>query len=187
MVAIEVAKKLKSVIMMLLTEDVELPREPDPIGGLTMDGSFGYNTAYSSGELDEMVSEYHNFIEQEKMHKMHVLNRLNDQGLLMRRDLLDKRTVFLISDGLADPFELELAFKYLKPVRTQKLVIATPLASVPAIDYVHVHADEIFCLNVVRDFISVQHYYDTYDVPEHDVIIRTIDHIVTAWQNEPVA
>src|ERR1044072_4749100 len=90
MVGIQIAKQLKTVIMMLLTEDVDLPREPEAIGGMTMDGSFGYNTAYSSGELDEMWSEYHNFIEAAKMRKLHVLNELSEQGLLMRRDLLDR-------------------------------------------------------------------------------------------------
>lgn len=182
-VGMQIAQRLQCIIMMLLTEDVDLPREPDPIGGVTMDGSFSYNDdSYSKGELDDMVSEYHNFIEQEKMRRVHELNRANAEGVLIRRDLLEDHVVILVSDGVEDSFGLDLATKFLKPIRTKKLIVATPLASVSAVDHMHIHMDDIYCLNVVKDFISVPHYYDVQDIPEHEAIIKAIDHVVTAWQ-----
>ncbi|MEI9913757.1 MAG: hypothetical protein WDN66_02015 [Candidatus Saccharibacteria bacterium] len=42
--------------------------------------------------------------------------------------------------------------------------MATPVASVNAVDWMHVFADEIFCLSVVEDFIDNNHYYDVQDV-----------------------
>lgn len=181
-VGMQIAKQLHTIIMMLLTEDVELPREPDPIGGVTMTGDFSLNDSdYSAGELDDMVSEYHNFIEQEKMRRVHAMNRANSEGTLFRRDLLEDHVVILVSEGFEDGFTLDLALKFLKPIRTKALVVAAPLASVSAVDLMHIKTDDIFCLNVLEEFISVGHYYDAQDIPDHEVIIKTIDHVVSGW------
>lgn len=181
-VGMQIAKQLHTIIMMLLTEDVDLPREPDPIGGITMSGDFSLNnTDYTAGELDDMVSEYHNFIEQEKMRRVHAMNRANAAGVLIRKDLIEDHVVILVSDGLEDGFTLDLALKFLKPIRTSRLVVATPLASVSAVDLMHIKTDDIFCLNVLEEFIAVGHYYDTQDIPDHEVVVKTIDHVVSGW------
>ena len=182
LVGMQIAMKLRCLIMMMLTEDVELPKEPDPIGGITQDGSFTYNHRYTDGDIEELSTEYHNFIEQEKMHRVHEMHRAAAQGVLFRRELVEDKVIILVTDGLQDGFSLDMAIKFLKPVRTKKLLIAAPLASVPAVDRMHIQTDEIFCLNVVKDYISTDHYYDAHDVPPHEVIVKTIDQMVKAWE-----
>ncbi|HEX7963557.1 MAG TPA: phosphoribosyltransferase family protein [Candidatus Saccharimonadales bacterium] len=183
MVGAQIAMQLHCVLTMLMSEAIELPREPEAIAGISQDGSFSYNSAYSPGELEDLVAEYHGLIEQEKLAKIQDMHRLvGHGGGLIRKDLLRDHTVILTSDGLSNGFSLDIAAEFLKPINVKRLVIATPLASVAAVDRMHILADEIFCLSVVEDYITTDHYYDTQDVPSHDLVVKTVDQIVTHWR-----
>ena len=182
MVGAQIAMQLKCVLTMLLTEAIELPRE-GAVAGITHDGSFTYNNAtYSPGEIEEFVSESYHLIEQEKMEKMQQMHRSVGKGALIRKNLLRDKTVILVSDGLSNGFSLDIAMEFLKPVRYERLVIATPLADVDAVDRMHILADEIACLSVVKNYISTDHYYDVQDTPPHDLVIKTVEKIVSHWK-----
>jgi predicted phosphoribosyltransferase len=182
MVGSQIAMELNCVLMMLMAERIILPRENEALAGISSDGSFSYNHHYSQGEIEEFVSEYYGFIEQEKMAKMQQMHRLAHKGGLIRKDLLEEKNIILVSDGLPDGFVLDVALQYLKPIHHKKLIVATPFASVPAVDRIHVMADGIYCLSVIEDYISTDHYYDTQDVPSHDKIVATIERIVSHWK-----
>lgn len=182
MVGAQIAMKLHCVLTMLLTDAIQLPRENTAIGGISQDGTFSYNNYYSPGEIEEFVSEYRSFIEQEKMNKMQEMHRLQGKGGLIRKDLLRGHTVILVADGLSNGFSLDLAKDYMKTINVKRLIVATPLASVQAVDRMHILADEIYCLSVIEDYITTDHYYETQDVPSHDMVIKTIEEIVTHWK-----
>ncbi len=182
MVGAQISLQLKCVITLLLSDVIELPRELVAIGGITHDGTFSYNHSYSTGELDEMLMEYHGVIEQEKLVKLHNMHTMMGAGSLIKPELLKHKNVILVSDGLTTAFAVDLAMAYLRPIAMKKLIIATPLSSVPAIDRLHVIADDIFCLNVLENYITTDHYYDAKDIPEHQVIVDTIEHIVNEWK-----
>jgi putative phosphoribosyl transferase len=181
-VGAQVAKALHCVLTMLLSESIELPREPDAIAGISQDGSFSYNAAYSPGEIEELVSEYRAVIEQEKMEKMQEMQRLQGRGGLIRKDLLRDHNVILVADGLPNGFSLDIAAEYLKPIHVTRLIVATPLASVKAVDRMHILADEIFCLSVIEDYMTTDHYYDIQDVPSHEKVVKSIETIVGHWK-----
>jgi predicted phosphoribosyltransferase len=179
----QIAIKLHCVLTMLMSEAIELPREPNAIAGISQDGSFSYNKAYSPGELEDLVGEYRSLIEQEKFSKIQEMQRLSGHGgALIRKDLLRDHNVILVSDGLSSGFSLDIASEFLKPISIKRLVVATPLASVQAVDRMHILADEIFCLSVVEDYMFTDHYYDTQDVPTHELVVKTVDEIVTHWK-----
>lgn len=182
MVGAQIAMQLHSVLTMLLTEEINLPREPEAIGGISQDGSFSFNQFYSEGEVDELVGEYYQYIEQEKLSKLQDMQRLLGAGGLIRKDLLKGRNIVLVSDGLKSGFALDIALQYLKPVAIDKVIVATPLASVQAVDRMHILADEIYCLSVVGDYISTDHYYDKQDVPDKDTIVATLEQIILHWK-----
>lgn len=183
MVGAQIAMQLHCVLTMLMSEAIELPREIEAIGAISQDGSFSYNSAYSPGELEDLISEYRGFIEQEKLEKIQDLHRLiGHGGALIRKDLLRGHNVILVSDGLSSGFSLDVAAEFLKPINIARLIIATPLASVQAVDRMHILGDEIYCLSVVEQYINTDHYYDTRDVPPHELVAKTIDQIVTHWK-----
>ncbi len=182
MVGAQIALQMQALLSMLMVQPIELPREGTPIGGIAEDGSFAYNGLYSPGEIEELVEEYRSYIDQEKDSKLSEMHRLLSGKGLIRKELLEDKVVILVSDGLSSGFSLDVAMEYLKPVHYKKLVIATPLASVRAVDRMHVLGDDIFCLNVLEDFLVVDHYYDTNDVPSHDIIIKAIEQVMQYWK-----
>lgn len=182
MVGAQISLKLGCVLTMLLSDTIELPREDTAIAGISQDGSMSYNTIYSPGQIEDFMSEYRNLIEQEKLEKIHEMHRLVGKGGLIRRDLLSDHIVILVSDGLSNGFSLDIAAAFLKPIHTQKLIVATPLASVQAVDRMHILADDIFCLSVIEDYITTDHYYDKQDVPSHDLVVKTVEQVVSHWK-----
>ena len=182
MVGAQVSLQLGCVLTMLLSDTIELPRENTALAGISQNGSLSYNTAYSPGQIEDFVSEYHSLIEQEKLEKMHEMHQLVGRGGLIRKDLLRDHNVILVTDGLSNGFSLDIATAFLKPIHIKKLIVATPLASIQAVDRMHILADDIFCLSVVEDYINTDHYYDTQDVPAHELVVKTIEQVVAHWQ-----
>lgn len=182
MVGAQIASQLHCVLTMLMVEEINLPREPIAIGGMLEDGTFSYNQAMSPGELEEMTTEYRGNIEQEKLTKFHKMNGLVGSGGLINRQLLRGHNIILVSDAFWDSFALDMALLFLKPIKIERLIVVAPLASVKAIDRMHITADEINCLSVIEDHLETDHYFETYDVPDHTKVIETIEKIVLQWQ-----
>ncbi len=181
-VGAQIAMALHCVLSLLLSEDITLPRELEAIEGISQDGSVSFNDSYSPGELDEFIGEYYQYIEQEKLEKLHELHHLLGSGNTVDKRLLIGRNVILVSDGLSSGFAIDLAASYLKTIPIEKMIVATPLASVQAVDRLHIAADEIYCLSVVENYISTDHYYDQRDIPPHDKIIQIIERIIFSWK-----
>jgi putative phosphoribosyl transferase len=180
-VGTQIAIQLRAVVTMLLVDEIELPRELVAVAGISQDGSFSYNSAFAPSEIEEMVSEYRSVIEQEKLEKLHKLHNYSATGGLIRHDLLENRNIILVSDGIPNAFLLDLAMEYLKPVPYKKLIIATPLASVAAVDRMHLMADDIYCLSTLEDYMDTDHYYDAKDVPDHGMVIATVAELIKNW------
>ncbi|MEO7364200.1 MAG: hypothetical protein ABIV43_01685 [Candidatus Saccharimonadales bacterium] len=182
MVGVEIAAELHCILTMLLTAEIMLPREPNAIAGITSEGNVAFNQYYTKGEIDEMMGDYFSFVEQEKFNKMHEMNQLLGNGGLIDKKHLHGQNIILVSDGLKTGFALDLAQEFLKPVEYAKLIVAVPFASVQAVDRMHIMADEIICLNVLENYIDTNHYYDVQDVPDHEVVVKTIEDIVLRWK-----
>lgn len=182
MVGAQIASQLHCILTMLLTAEIMLPREPNAIAGITSEGNVAFNQYYTKGEQDELMGDYFSFVEQEKFNKMHDMNRLLGTGGMIDKKLLRGNNIILASDGLRSGFALDLAAEFLKPIAYEKLIIVTPFASVQAVDRMHIMADEIICMNVLENYIDTDHYYDTQDVPDHEVVVKTIEDIVLHWK-----
>jgi predicted phosphoribosyltransferase len=167
---------------MLLTSSIYLPHETTVLAEINQAGDVTYNDMLSAGELEDVKSEYFSYIEQQKLEKKFNMNRLLGSGGLIDDELLKNRNIILVSDGLSSGLSLEAAMDFLKPIRTKRIIMAVPFASVSAVDRMHILADEIHCLNVLEDIISIDHYYDTQDVPSHDQVIKTIEEIILNWR-----
>lgn len=182
-VGTQIAMKLRCVVTMLLVDEIELPRETISVAGIAQDGSFSYNQAYSPAEIEDMVSEYRGVIEQEKLMKLRDMQERMGGGGLIRHDLLKGRNIILVSDGLSSGFSIDLAYEYLKPISIKKLIVATPLASIAAVDRMHILADEIYCLSAIEDYIDTDHYYDTKDIPDHQKVVATVSELIKNWSS----
>lgn len=182
MVGSQIARQLHCLITMMISKEMTLPRELEAIGGMTTNGKFTYNKDIPEGEIDEMVSEYRGYIEEERIRDFHELNALLGSSGLINPRFFRYMNVILVSDGLNEGIKLDLATELLKPIEIDSLIVATPIASVPVIDKIHVVADAVFCIDVVEDYISTDHYYEKNDVPSHQKVVETIENIILHWK-----
>lgn len=181
-IASNLASQLHCVLMMLLTEPITLPGESAPVGTIDQSGIFTYNGMFSAGQLEDFQSEYRNYIEAQKLEKMHQMNGLLGSGGIIEPELLRYHNVILVSDGLSSGLSLDAAAAYLKPYKLDRLIVATPLASISAVDRMHLLADEIVCLSTVDNFMDVNHYYEDNTLPAHDAIVASIKNIILQWK-----
>lgn len=177
----QIAAALHSVLTLLLVEEIEVPGEGVCLGGVSENGGFSYDGMLSAGEIEYYTSEYHGYLEEQKREAFERINRLLGEGGLIDEKMLRDRVIILVSDGLDTGASLDVATDFLKPIRIKKLVIATPLATVQAVDKMHVTADEIHVLDVKTNFMGVDHYYNNNDIPTHEETVAKINQIVLNW------
>lgn len=177
----QIAFRLHCVLTLLLSEDIEVPGESLSFGAVSQSGNFTYNSSFSGGEIEEYTSEFHGYLDEQKREAFQKINRLVGDGGTIDHDLLQDHVIILASDGLDGGASLDVALEFLKPIRYRKLVIAAPVAAIPAVDKVHVQADEVHILDVKANFMGVDHYYTNNDIPDHEETIERISQIIMKW------
>lgn len=183
MVGAQIAAYLHCVLTLLLLGEINLPGEPDPLASVSQSGAFAYNDMFSAGEIEEAAAEFRTYLDAEKMAKRSAMNRLLSGGGIIRSDLLYGANVILVSDGLVNGLSLDVAYEFLKPIKVSRLIVATPLATVSAVDRIHVLADEIHVLSVLNEVeLGIDHYYDRPQVASHETVVNTIKDVVLNWE-----
>lgn len=181
-VGAQIAMAIHANLALMLSENIYLPGEHDAIGALSSTGNFAYNDMFSTGQIDELAAEFHSYIEQQRIEKMHHLNILVGKDGEIHKEYLRRHVVILVSDGLPSGFALRVAADYLKTVAIQRLIVATPIASVTAVDSMHLVADEIQCLSTIPNYMGTDHYYDDNTIPKTEDLYRIIKNISLHWQ-----
>ena len=178
----QIASSLHCILTLLLIEDIEIPGEGMSFGGVSESGNFTFNGMFSAGEIEEYASEYHGYLEEKKREAFQKINRLLGDGGLIDHEMLRDHTVILVSDGLDSGASLDVAADFLKPIRIKRLVVTAPVASVQAVDKLHMLADELHILDVKDNYISTDHYYTDNTVPSHEETVEKINKIVLNWR-----
>ena len=182
-VGAQVAMALHANLLIYLIKHIYLPGETESIAGMSSTDTFMYNSMFNAGQLEELATEYRGHIDQERLNSRHELNILLGHEGEIKPALLRHKIVILITDGLSNGFSIDMAAEYLKHVAIQKLVIATPIASVPAVDRMHLVADEIACLAVTDNYIDTNHYYDDNMIPEVPDVLKMMKNIAINWKH----
>jgi len=177
----QIAAALHCILTMLLVEEIAVPGEGVSFGGVSQNGNFTYNGMFSAGEIEEYNSEYHGYLEEQQRQAFQRINRLLGDGGLISSEMLRDRVVILVSDGLTTGASLDVVVDFLKPIRIKRLVVATPISTVQAVDRLHIMADELHILDVKDNFLGVDHYYEQNDIPSHEDTIAKINQIVLNW------
>jgi len=180
-VGAQIAMKIHAEMAILLTENIVLPGEKDPFAAISTANTFTYNNMFSTGEIEEFAAEYLSYIEQERIQKMHHLHQLLGSEGEIKRDMLRRHVVILVADGLNNGFSIDVAADFLKPIKMKRLVVATPLASVQAVDRMHLQTDEIHCLSVVGNYMETDHYYQDNTIPDTRSLMKVIRNTPINW------
>mgnify|MGYP000845851513 FL=1 len=179
----QIAVKLHCVLMMLLSEGIEIPGENLNFGAMSQSGQFTYNSQFSDGEINEYASEFHGYLEEKKREAHQRINRLLGEGGIIDKNMLKDRVVILASDGFGDDLSvLDVALSFLKSVRIEKLVIAVPFCGVAAVDKLHMTVDEMHILDVKENFMGLNHYYEDNILPSKEETIAKINQVILNWR-----
>ena len=179
----QIAVKLHCVLMMLLSEGIDIPGESLSIGAMSQSGQFTYNSQFSDGEINEYTSEFYGYLEEKKREAHQKMNRLLGDGGIIDKDMLKDRVVILASDGFGDDLSvLDVALSFLKSVRIEKLVIAVPFCGVAAVDKLHMTVDEMHILDAKENFMGLNHYYEDNTLPSKEETIAKINQVILNWK-----
>lgn len=181
-VGAQIATELHCPLMFLLMQDITLPGEKTAVGVVDQNGGFTYNDFFSTGELDELSGEFHGVIDQMKTEKWHEINRLLSDGGIVDPDILENRNIIIVSDGFLNGTSLLATMNFLKPIKTKKIIIATPFASVPAVDKMHLLGDALVVLNVIDGTFELNHYFEENDVPSQEDIVDILNEAILKWK-----
>ena len=165
-----IAIRLQIPLFMVATKEIELPGNyHEGIGTVDQAGDFVYRSSLTQGQVDEFVGEYHNHIEAEKITAMHEINNMVGSKGFVEKDALREHNIILVSDGLKTAADLDAVMAFLKPVKVHRMVGATPVASIDAIDRLHILTDEIRVLSPKENYLETDHYYEENDLPSDEV------------------
>jgi predicted phosphoribosyltransferase len=177
----QIATSLHCLLTMLLVEEIQVPGEGVSFGGVSQNGGFTYNGMFSAGEIEDYTAEYHGYLEEQKRETFQRINKLLGDGGLISEEMLRDRVVILVADGLDTGASLDVAVDFLKPIRIKRLVVATPVSTIEAVDKMHILADELYVLDVKENFMGTNHYYESNEIPTHEETIAKINKIVLNW------
>jgi putative phosphoribosyl transferase len=179
----EIAQYLHCILTMLLIEEIEVPGEQMLFGTVDQNGGFVYNRMFSLGEFEEYYAEFHGYLDDQKRQKFQIINRLLGEGGILDDKMLKGHVVILVSDGLPTGASLDTAAEFLKHIKVARFIVATPVASIPAVDRMHVVADELHVLNVASNYLATNHYYDDNSIPSHEETVEKLNKAVLNWKN----
>ncbi len=178
----QIAASLHCILTMLLIETIDVPGEDMSFGGVSESGSFTFNGMFSAGEIEEYTSEFHGYLDEKKREAFQKINRLLGDGGLIDEEMLRDHVVILVADGMDNGASLDVAADFLKPIRLKKLVVVGAVASIPAVDKLHMLADELHILDVKENYLGTDHYFNDNTIPSHEDTIAKINQIVLNWR-----
>lgn len=159
-IAQPIAEYFKADTKRFLTASIKLPREPDTFAVIDQRGEIHYDDKLPESTLNEMLGEYHNYIDQKRIEAVHRLNmRSKNEDIIDAKDMKHS-TVLTVTDAATSGLNYKVIYEFLKPIDTKKIIAASPIATVKAVDKMHIYSDEIQVLSVTDNFISADHYYE---------------------------
>jgi len=178
-IAIEIAKQLHSIAGLLLLKHVYVPGDTS-IGIINDQGGFTYDESIAAAQIEEFEIEYRNYISANKMEAMHALHAIGHENI-MTPDYFKGRTVIVVSDFAKTGTSFHAALDFLKPVETEKIILATAVANVKAVDIMHRLGDKLLIAHTTdKDFPS-SHYFANNQIPQTKELVQMMEQIVLQW------
>jgi putative phosphoribosyl transferase len=178
-VGYQIAIYLHAKIQQLLTEMVRINDESVNFATVLPGGVVARNPEMSNSEYDYYYSEYMGELDEMLRNAVSKINRSIGADEISPESLRGYN-VILVSDGLSSGSVLDAAVTWLKPARTEKIILACPIISVKALDKAHLLMDELYILGTTPNFISTDHYYDD-SAPNSAEVKQMLESVVWNW------
>jgi len=155
-VGLEVAKKLRAPLDVVIVRKLGVPWQPELAMGAiasgsvqTLDHDLIRALGISRAQIEAVINK-----EKVEVERREKLYRKCRPAL----DLSD-RTVLLVEDGLATGSTMLVAARYVRSLKPGRTLIAAPVASVQACERLKTEADDCICLATPEPFVAVGQWY----------------------------
>ena len=180
-VGYQIAVNLHTALRRLLMKTIHIDDESIDYATIMPGGIVAINPSLSESEQSYYYGEYAGWLEEQIREGILSIDRLMGTDEISPENMRGYN-VILTDDGINNPTKLEAALTWLKPARVDKVVLACPVISVPALDRAHILCDELHILGVAANYISTEHYYEEDDAPDSDMARRMIDVTINNWK-----
>lgn len=180
-VGYQIAVNLHTALRRLLMKTIHIDDESIDYATIMPGGVVAINPSLSESEQSYYYGEYAGWLEEQIREGILSIDRLMGTDEISPESMRGYN-VILTDDGINNPTKLEAALTWLKPARVDKVILACPVISVPALDRAHILCDELHILGVAANYISTEHYYDEDDAPDSELARRMIDVTISNWK-----
>lgn len=180
-VGYQIAVNLHTALRRLLMKTIHIDDESIDYATIMPGGVVAINPSLSESEQSYYYGEYAGWLEEQIREGILSIDRLMGTDEVSPENMRGYN-VILTDDGINNPTKLEAALTWLKPARVDKVVLACPVISVPALDRAHILCDELHILGVAANYISTEHYYEEDDAPDSELARRMIDVTINNWK-----
>ncbi len=178
LVAEALVSKLKIPAYLVASKEIDLPGNfHERAGSVDQVGNFSYSSDLTQGQIDEYVAEYHSVFDVEKINAIHDINSLLGNQGFIDESVLTKKNILIVSDGIKKGSELDPVMTFLKPVEALRVIGLAPVASVDAVDRLHILTDEIHVLSTKSNYMETNHYYEVNEIPSIEQVQKIINTI----------
>lgn len=180
-VGYQIAVNLHAALRRLLMTTIHIDDESVDYATIMPGGVVAVNPAMSESEQQYYYGEYAGWLEEQIRQGIMQIDRQMDPDEISPENLRGYN-VILTDDGIDNPTKLEAAKAWLKPARVDKVILACPVISVPALDAAHILFDELHILGVAANYLSTDHYYEQDDRPDDEMAKRMIGVTINNWK-----
>ena len=168
-VALEVAKRLKAELDIIICRKIPLPFNKEAgFGAISPDGD-----TYLNEEIIKSLHLPDQYIRQAVNEVLSEIRRREKTFRMGRPAVaLQEKVTILVDDGLASGYTMLAAIRYVKKKSPAKVVVAVPTSPGESINLILPQVDELYCLNV-RDlypFAVADAYEVWYDLSDEEVL-----------------
>jgi predicted phosphoribosyltransferase len=179
-IAIEIAKQLHSIAGLLLLKHVYLPGGKTAFGVVNERGGFTHDQSISVAEIEEFEMEYRNNLEAEKERALHELHVIGQKGTLIP-EYFNGRNVIIVNDFAKTGTAFQAALDFLKPAKTEKIILVSAIAQEKAIDVMHHLGDKVLIAHAtIHDFPS-EHYFVNNEIPQSKALVQMMEQVILQW------
>lgn len=177
----QVAVYLHAVLRRLLMETIHIDDESIDYATVLPGGVVAINPNMNNAEQQYYYGEYAGLIDQHLREAILKVDRELTPAEISPENLRGYN-IILVDDGVNNPTVLDAAMFWLKPARVERVILAAPIISVPALDRAHVLFDELHILSVASNYLDTPHYYDVDDRPDEAMAKKMIDVTILGWK-----
>ncbi|MDG0817479.1 alpha/beta family hydrolase [Bdellovibrio svalbardensis] len=170
----EVAKILKAPLDLIMVKKIGAPLNPEfAIGAVSEDSKPLLNHA--------VIQTYHfnrHEIEKTAQQKIaEVREQIQKLRGNKKPELIEKRVIILVDDGIATGATLFAAIQFLRTKKPAKIIVAAPVAARDTVYELQAMADDVVCLETTDDLIAVGMWYEFFNQVSDQEVIQQLKEI----------